>query len=177
MLALVTVGWSRAGADGGGIVVFLTVAFAVLAARMYDVRWTWRRAGAAAIGIVLAVAALVGLDAATRRLEPRHARVSARAGVARRGSLEPAPHLGLERSATALDPGDRLRGFDRRARRSFALLQPRFPAGDALLAGVAVSLLVNDSPGDVASAGALSYAVLLAYERVRSTGAWPLPGR
>ena len=44
---------------------------------------------------------------------------------------------------------------------------PRFPAGDALLAGVAVSLLVNDSPGDVASAGALSYAVLWAYERVR----------
>jgi hypothetical protein len=44
---------------------------------------------------------------------------------------------------------------------------PRFPAGDALVAGIAVSLLVNDSPGDVASAGALSYAVLWAYERVR----------
>jgi len=44
---------------------------------------------------------------------------------------------------------------------------PRFPAGDALVAGVAVSLLINDSPGDVASAGALSYAVLWAYERVR----------
>ena len=44
---------------------------------------------------------------------------------------------------------------------------PRFPAGEALLVGIAVSLLVNDSPGDVASAGALSYAVLWAYERVR----------
>ena len=44
---------------------------------------------------------------------------------------------------------------------------PRFPAGDALRVGIAVSLLVNDSPGDVASAGALSYAVLWAYERVR----------
>ena len=46
------------------------------------------------------------------------------------------------------------------------LLRPRFPAGDALLAGIAVSLLVNDSPGDVAAAGALSYAVLWAHERV-----------
>ena len=44
---------------------------------------------------------------------------------------------------------------------------PRFPAGDGLVAGVVVSLLVNDSPGDVASAGALSYAILWAYERVR----------
>ena len=37
----------------------------------------------------------------------------------------------------------------------------------AMGAGIAVSLLVNDSPGDVASAGALSYAVLWAHERVR----------
>jgi hypothetical protein len=44
---------------------------------------------------------------------------------------------------------------------------PRFPAGEALLVGLAVSLLVNDSPGDVAAAGALSYGVLWAYERVR----------
>jgi len=48
-----------------------------------------------------------------------------------------------------------------------AVLPPRFPVGQALLVGIAVSLLVNDSPGDVASAGALSYAVLWAYERVR----------
>jgi hypothetical protein len=51
----------------------------------------------------------------------------------------------------------------------------RFPAGDALLAGIALSLLINDSPSDVASAGALSYAILWAYERVReptSAVAW-----
>ena len=52
-----------------------------------------------------------------------------------------------------------------------AIRRPRFPAGDALLTGIAVSLLVNDSPGAVASAGALSYAVLFAYEQVRRTGA------
>src|SRR4029453_5794784 len=42
LLALVTIGWSHAGADGGGIAV-LIVAFGVLAARMYDVRFTVRR--------------------------------------------------------------------------------------------------------------------------------------
>jgi len=42
VLTLVTVGWSHAGADGGGIVV-LMVAFGVLAARLYDVRFTVRR--------------------------------------------------------------------------------------------------------------------------------------
>ena len=46
--------------------------------------------------------------------------------------------------------------------------RPRFPAGDALLAGLAVSLLVNDAPVDVAAAGALSYGVLWAWERVNS---------
>jgi hypothetical protein len=48
-----------------------------------------------------------------------------------------------------------------------AIRWPRFPAGDALLTGIAVSLFVNDSPGVVASAGALSYAVMFAYEQVR----------
>src|SRR5581483_7285855 len=57
-------GRSRAGADGGGIVVFLA-AFAVLASRLYRMRWTWRRAAAAAVGGAAAVAALVGIDAAT----------------------------------------------------------------------------------------------------------------
>jgi hypothetical protein len=50
-----------------------------------------------------------------------------------------------------------------------ATRRPRFPAGYALLAGLVVSLVVNDSPNDVASAGVLSYAVLWAHERV--TGA------
>jgi hypothetical protein len=44
----------------------------------------------------------------------------------------------------------------------------RFPAGDALLVGIAVSLLVNDTPNQVAAAGAVSYGVLFAWERVRS---------
>src|SRR5262249_41354139 len=64
VLALITVGWSRAGADGGGIAVFL-VAFGVLAARMYGVGPPRGGVGAAAVAAVLAVAAIVGLDAVT----------------------------------------------------------------------------------------------------------------
>ena len=163
VLALVTVGWSRAGADGGGIVVFLA-AFAVLAARMYGVRWTWRRAGAAAVGIVLAVAALVGLDAASGgSSHVTHA--------FRRGPVSLAEDLWSRLHISVSSIGHSTTqsivfAVSIAALVVFALLQPRFPAGDALLAGIAVSLLVNDSPGPVASAGALSYAVLFAYERV-----------
>ena len=42
--------------------------------------------------------------------------------------------------------------------------RPSFAVGDALLVGVAVSLLVNDSPTDIAAAGAVSYGVLWAWE-------------
>ena len=41
-------------------------------------------------------------------------------------------------------------------------------AGDALLVGIAVSLLVNDAPSDVAAGGAICYGVLWTWERVRS---------
>jgi hypothetical protein len=163
VLALVTVGWSRAGADGGGIVVFLA-SFAVLAARTYGVRWTWRRAGAAAVGILLAVAALVGLDAASGgSSHVTHA--------FRRGPVSLAEDLWSRLHISVSSIGHSTTqsivfAVSIAALVVFALLQPRFPAGDALLAGIAVSLLVNDSPGPVASAGALSYAVLFAYERV-----------
>ena len=43
---------------------------------------------------------------------------------------------------------------------------PRFAVGDALMVGIAVSLLLNDTPQHVAAAGAVSYGVLWAHERV-----------
>ena len=64
LLSIVTVGWSRAGADGGGIVV-LVAAFAALWILLSNGRLTARAlavAGALAVGVGLA---LVGLDAAT----------------------------------------------------------------------------------------------------------------
>lgn len=163
-LAVLTIGWSRTGADGGGIVVLLA-AFGVLAARMYGVRPTPGRIAAATVAIVAAVAALVGLDAATGGSS--HVTRAFRTGpVSLAGELGHRVHI----SAASI-------GSDRTEAAVFAVSivalvvlgsrRPRFPAGDALLAGLAVSLLINDSPGDVASAGALSYAVLWACERVR----------
>jgi hypothetical protein len=164
VLALLTVGWSRAGADGGGIVVFLA-AFAVLASLAYGVRWTWRRAVAALAGGAVLVAALVGLDAATGgSSHVTHA--------FRRGPVSLATDLADRIHISASSLGSSATQATVFAVSIVALVvlatrRPRFPAGYALLVGIAVSLLVNDSPGAVASAGALSYAVLYAYEWVR----------
>jgi len=164
VLTLVTVGWSHAGADGGGIVV-LMVAFGVLAARMYDVRFTVRRVVVGGLAVVAAVAAIVGLDAATGgSSHVTHA--------FRRGPVSLAEELAhrIHISAASVASGWNEASVFAVSIVALVVLwtrPPRFPAGDALVAGVAVSLLVNDSPGDVASAGALSYAVLWAYERVR----------
>jgi hypothetical protein len=163
-LALVTVGWSGAGADGGGLAVFL-VAFGVLAARMYEVRPTPRRVAAAAVAVVAGIAAIVGLDAATGGS-------SHVTRAFRTGPVSLAEELAHRIHISAASIGS---GWQEAAVFAVSIValvalgsrRPRFPAGDALLAGIAVSLLVNDSPGDIASAGALSYAVLWAYERVR----------
>lgn len=162
-LVLVTIGWSKAGADGGGIVVLLA-AFAVLASRAYEVRWTWRRAGGAVVGVVLLVAALVGLDAASGGSS--HVTHAFRRGpVSLAEDLWSRIHISIS-SIGATTTQSTVFAVSIAALVVFALLRPRFPAGDALLVGLAVSLIVNDSPGAVASAGALSYAVLFAYERV-----------
>jgi hypothetical protein len=166
LLTLVTVGWSHAGADGGGIVV-LIVAFGVLAARIYDVRLTVRRVVLGILGLIVGVAAIVGLDAATGgSSHVTHA--------FRRGPISLAEELAhrVHISAASVGSGASEAAVFAVSVVALVLLwtrPPRFPAGDALVAGVAVSLLVNDSPGDVASAGALSYAVLWAYERVRES--------
>jgi hypothetical protein len=50
---------------------------------------------------------------------------------------------------------------------AFALLRPRSASVEALVAGVVVSLLVNDTPQDVLALGALTCASLWAWERFR----------
>jgi hypothetical protein len=166
-LTLVTIGWSRAGADGGGIVVFLA-AFGVLAARMYNVRVTPKRIVLAIVAGVALVGALVGLDAATGGSS--HVTHAFRTGpVSLAEELAHRVHI----SASGIGASWLQAAVFTVSIAALAVLatrRPRFAAGDALLAGLAVSLLVNDSPGDVASAGALSYAVLWAYERVGPAG-------
>ena len=112
------------------------------------------------------VAALVGLDAATGGSS--HVTHAFRRGpVSLAGELAHRVHISAASRRPRAGTQAAVFAVSIVALVVLATRPPRFPAGDALLVGIAVSLLVNDSPGDVASAGALSYAVLWAYERVR----------
>src|SRR5262249_25329669 len=62
-LALVTIAWSRAGADGGGLIVY-AVALAVLLLRLSPARVTSRRAVLAGACAIATASALGGIDAA-----------------------------------------------------------------------------------------------------------------
>jgi hypothetical protein len=170
VLALVTVGWSKAGADGGGIVVLLA-AFAVIAARTYEVRFTWRRALLAVAGGAALVGALVGLDAASGGSS--HVTHAFRKGpISLAGDLAHRIHISASSIGSSTTQAV-VFAVSIGALAVLATRRPRFPAGDALLAGIVVSLLVNDSPGAVASAGALSYAILFAYEKVQEPARRP----
>jgi mono/diheme cytochrome c family protein len=164
-LALVTVGWSETGADGGGLVVY-AAALVVLLLRMRPAPLTWRRAAFAAAGVLVLVLAFVGIDAA----------------------LGGSSHV---TRAVGTGPGSLLGDFGHRLHLSWALATksaysvvlfflslaalvwigtrtPRRAAIDAMLIALAVSLLVNDTPVDVIGLGALGCLALLRFESVDS---------
>jgi hypothetical protein len=165
VLSLALVGLSATGADGGGVLVLLS-AFGVLWLRLTDVRLTARRLAALATGVVVAGLLVVGLDAAaggeshvTRSLGSGPGSfaddLAHRAEVSIRGPLSsPMPFL-ITAAGLALLLW-------------VATRRPRHAVVDAMLAGVAVSLVVNDTPQDVATFGALGALVLLAFRRTAS---------
>jgi mono/diheme cytochrome c family protein len=162
VLALVTVAGSRFGADGGGLIVLLaaygTLLLRTTRARLGAARLLAVGAAAVALGLVL-----VGVDAALG------------------GSSHVTHAVGEGPGALLGDLGDRLEISARRTFESFgpafaalaslavlvfvATRRPRGPLTDALLVGVLVSLLVNDTPGDVLGMGAVGAFVLWRYER------------
>jgi hypothetical protein len=165
-LALLTVGWSRTGADGGGLIVF-AAAFAFLVLRLAGRITLKRLAIAAGAGIAL-VLTFIGVDEAS----------GGHSHVTRAFEKGPAGWFG--------DVGHRLHlSADRLTSWHAALLVAvalaallwlvfqwtRSPALDALLVGIAVSFLVNDAPTDVAGAGAISGFVLYAWTATRYTRA------
>ncbi len=175
-LALVTVGWSRTGADGGGLIVF-AAAFAFLALRLAGPITLKRLAVAGAAGR-RARAGLHRRGRSERRSQPRDPRLreGPRRLVRRPGPPRPPlgrrpeqPHAALIMAASLV------------ALVWVAFRRPRSPMLDALLLGLAVSLLVNDAPTDAASGGAISAFVLWTwtvtrYTRARALGD-PDPGR
>jgi hypothetical protein len=149
------VGVSRMGADGGGLVVFLA-GFLVLGLRLRRVPAA--RAVAATAVAAAAALALVGIDAATGGSSHVTDAVGGGPGallddLGRRLHLSGAAIASTWNAAffTALGVG---------ALAWFALHRPRAPVFDAFLAAMAVSLVVNDTPNDVAGYGALSALVL-----------------
>jgi mono/diheme cytochrome c family protein len=159
-LALVTVGWSKAGADGGGILVYGT-ALAVLGLRLRALALTPRRLALAGAAVVAAGVVLVAVDAA----------LGGSSHVTR--ALDSGPDVGhrLELSwANATESWHRIAIFLAcfGALVLMATMRPRRATVDAILAGLAVSLLVNDTPVDVVGLGALGCAALLRWESVDS---------
>jgi hypothetical protein len=150
-LGLVVVGWSRAGADGGGLVV-LTAALIAL----------WARPRFVVLAVPIALA-LVGLDAAAggsshvTRTVFHPVRLAHDLGHRWRVSLHSVTITGHAALVAALTLAAVL---------MFALLRPRSRMLDALLVGLGVSLLVNDTAADVIGFGALACAVLWTWVRL-----------
>ena len=157
-LAFVTIGGARFGADGGGIVV-LAAAYLVLVLRLRDRRPTPQLAAAVAAGAVALALLLLAVDAATG------------------GSSHVTDAVGDGPFALAGDIADRIELSVRRTAASLgaavvvlgslvtlilvALRRPRDAVLDAFLVAIAVSLVVNDTPGDVLGIGA-AIAIALA---------------
>jgi hypothetical protein len=156
-------GVSRIGADGGGMVVF-AAGFAVLALRRLPAGVTARRLAVAGVVSVAALVALIALDAAAGgSSHVTHAIGGGPGSLA--GDLGARIHLSAARivsswqSAVVFFGCVALLGW-------FATRRPRFPAGDALLVALAVSLVVNDTPTDIAGFGALGCAALWTWYRL-----------
>jgi hypothetical protein len=161
LASLVVVGWSRLGADGGGLIVF-AAGFAALA--LLRTRPTPGRAVAAAAGVIAIGLVLVGLDALTG------------------GSSHVTHAVGSGPGSLLSDLGHRLRlswhgVVDKRdhleigvvslaALIALAAIRPRSRTLDALLVGLAVSLLVNDSGFDVLRFGALAAIAVFTVSRL-----------
>lgn len=140
-LALLTFGWSRAGADGGGILVLLS-AYATLMSRP---RLALAVAGVLAVLLVLLDAATGGSSHVTHSVL--------------HGGL---PHDVWHRFQTSWHGAT---GTPWRVLVSFICLavlgwvatrQPRSRLVDAFLVGIAVSLVANDTPQDVLFWGAIT---------------------
>jgi hypothetical protein len=160
-LALIAVGWSRTGADGGGLVTY-AVGYAMLALRAFG-RLTARRVAiAVTVAIALGIVA-VGVDAATGgSSHVTHALGSGgifgdlahRWRVSYDGVTNSVGAFIMFASGIALLV-------------AVALFRPRPPLVDAMLVALVVSFVVNDTPQDVALWGALGAMSLLAVERTR----------
>jgi len=159
-VALVTVGWSKAGADGGGVLTY-GAGFAMLALRGYG-RLTLRRVLVAAGAVALLALLLAGIDVIT----------GGTSHVTRAIDTDLPGELAHRWRESARGPtrnwgASALFASGLLVLVRVALVRPRPPALDAMLVAIAVSLVVNDTPQDIAFWGALGALSILAFERAR----------
>ena len=151
-LAFVTIGGNRFGADGGGIVV-LAAAYLVLWLRLRPRQATFRLAlGVAAGAVAIALLLLAGSSHVTDAIGDGPASLA--------GDVADRIELSVRRTAESAGATTVVLGslvilavIALRGRRDAVL--------DAFLVGIAVSLVVNDTPSDVAGMGA-AIAIALA---------------
>jgi hypothetical protein len=151
LLVAAGIGASRVGADGGGLVVCLT-GFLVLA--LHATRPGITRAAAAVAVAGAGALALVGIDAATGGSSHVTHAVGGGPGSVL-GDLGHRLHLSAASIGSTWNNA-LLFALGLAALLWLALRRPRLTLVDALLAALAVSLLVNDTPADVAGYGALA---------------------
>jgi mono/diheme cytochrome c family protein len=167
-LALVAVAGSRFGADGGGLLVLLA-AYATLLVRTRGTRLGVRGAVAIAAAGVAAAVALVGLDAAIGGSSHVTQAVGDGPGAVL-GDIADRLELSARRTFEAIGPAFAVLA-------SFAVLvvvatrRPSRPITDAVLVALLVSLVVNDTPGDVVGFGAVAAFVIRRYEDGSARGA------
>jgi hypothetical protein len=159
-IALLAIGWSKAGADGGGLVTY-TAGYAMLALRTYG-RITPRRVAVAVGVVVVAGLLLIGLDAATGG----SSHVTHGLGRDLPGELAHRWRISYD-GATRNVPTFIMFASGVVLLVLVARVRPRPALVDAMLVAVAVSFVVNDTPQDVALWGALGAIALLALERSR----------
>jgi hypothetical protein len=161
VLAFVVVAGSRFGADGGGALV-LAAGYAVLGSLLAGLRGS--RLAVALGGTVLVAAGLLALDAATGG-SSHVTRAIGRGPESLASTLGDRLQLSWERTiaspapaiATVLSLGLLVVLVVRLVRLEAPLTEKALPLSVA--AAIAVSLLVNDTPSDVAVAGLIGYVV------------------
>jgi hypothetical protein len=156
-LAVVTVAGNRLGADGGGLLVLLTGVL-VLRVRQRGLALTPRRVAVLAALVVAGGLLLVGLDAAAGGSSHVTDAVGGGPGGLVGDLVE---RVEKSVSRTFESPGAALVVLvSLAALVAVAVRGPRTPLLEALLAALAVSLLVNDTPSDVLAVGAVAALTL-----------------
>ncbi len=167
VLGAVAVGVSRFGADGGGLIVVL-VALGVLALRSDGRRPSARQGVVLAGGAVGLAVALVALDA----LLGGSSHVTSTVGDGPGAVLSAiGDRLELSWNRVTAGPGPIIAAAIGLAGALWVVtFSPRVAAADAVLAALVVSLLVNDTPGDVLGPGATAAYVAYRYVHGRPAG-------